>query len=99
MIATRKGHRLTSIMHLTCTLKLSIGHQGPAEGDASDVGAQVSHGLDDARGWVSVQVGVLDHELGDAGEDSCQPHEAVEGRHQLRQVCDFNALGDGQTCR
>ena len=80
------------------TLELAVGHQWPTEGDASDVGAQIGHGFHHAGGRVSVQVGELDHVLGHAGENGCQPHEAVEGRHQLRQVGDFNTLGDGQTC-
>lgn len=68
------------------TLKLAVGHQGATESDPSDVGAQVRHSLQYASGWVGVQVGILDHELSDAGENSCQPHEAVEGCHKLRQI-------------
>lgn len=66
------------------TLKLSIRHQRSTEGDASDICAKVSHSLEYAGCWVGVQVRVLDHELSNAGENCCQPYEAVEGRHQLR---------------
>lgn len=78
-------------------MKFAIGHQGATEGHPSDVGAQVGHGLQHPGGRVGVQVRVLDHELGHAGENRCQPHQAVEGCHQLGQVGDLDALGDGET--
>lgn len=80
-------------------MELSIGHQRATEGDATDVGAQIRHGLDNPSSCVGVQVRELDHVLGDARENRCQSHQAVEGRHQLRQVCDFNTLGNGEACR
>lgn len=79
-------------------MQLSVGHQRSAEGDASDVGAQVGHGLQDTSCRVSFQVRELNHVLGDAGEHGRESHQAVEGCHQLWQVRDFNTLGDGEAC-
>lgn len=80
------------------TLKLAIGHQWSTECDASDVSAQVSHSLEHTCSWVSIQVRVLNHILGNACENSRQAHKAVESCHKLGQVWDFNTLGNGQTC-
>lgn len=68
------------------TLELAIGHQRSTEGDASNIGAKISHSLKYTSSWMSVQVRVLNHKLGDAGENSCQPHKAVEGCHKLWQI-------------
>ena len=78
-------------------MQLSVGHQGATEGDTPNVGAQVGHSLHHAGRRVRVQVGVLNHELRHTGQHGCQPHQAVEGSHKLRQVCDLNPLGNGQT--
>lgn len=80
------------------TLQLAIGDQRAAEGDTSDVRAQIGHRLEHAGGRVSIEVGELDHVLRHAGENCRQAHKAMERRHQLRQIGDFDPLGDGQTC-
>lgn len=89
----------TNIKTSFLTLKLAVSHQRATESDPSDIGAQIRHSLQHTGGWVGVKVGVLNHEFSDAGENSRQAHEAVEGRHKLRQVRDFDTLGNGETCR
>lgn len=88
----------TNKIHLF-TLQLAVGHQRAAESHAPDVGAQIGHRLQHTGGRVAVKVGELNHVLCNAGEDGRQTHKTVEGRHQLWQVGDFNALSDGETCR
>lgn len=78
-------------------MKFAIGHQGATESHPSNVGAQVGHSLQHSGGWVGVQVRKLDHELGHAGENGRQSHQAVEGCHQLGQVGDLDTLGNGET--
>lgn len=78
------------------TLQFSVGHQRAAEGDSTDVGAQVRHDLGEVGCGVGGKVGVLHHVLGHAGQHGSQAHQAVEGSHQLRQVGDLDPLSDGQ---
>lgn len=82
---------------LLLTLQLAVGHQGAAEGDAADVGADVGDDLGEVGSGVGGEVRILHHVLGHAGEHGGQTHQAVEGGHQLRQVCDLDPLSDGQT--
>lgn len=96
-LAKAKAHA-TNVAQKPClTLKLAIGHKWATESDPSNVGAQIRHSLQHTSSWVGVKVGVLNHELSDAGENSCQSHKAVEGCHKLWQVCDFNTLRNGET--
>lgn len=80
-------------------MQLAVGYQRAAESNASDVSAQIGHSLQHTGGWVGVKMGELNHVLCNAGEDSRQTHQTVEGRHQLRQVGDFDTLSNGETCR
>lgn len=78
------------------TLQFAVRHQRAAESDSSNVGANVSHNLGEIRRGVSGEVRVLDHVFGHTGEHGSQTHQAVEGSHQLRQVCDLDPLSNSQ---
>lgn len=78
------------------TLQFSIRHQRAAEGDSTNVGAQVCDDLGEVGRRVGGKMGVLHHVLGHAGQHGSQAHQAVEGSHQLRQVGDLDPLSDGQ---
>lgn len=79
------------------TLQFAIRHQWSTESDSTDVGADVGDDLGEVGRGVCGKVGVLHHVLGHAGEHGSQAHQAVEGCHQLGQVCDLDPLSDGQT--
>ena len=82
---------------LSLTLQFAVRHQRATESDATDVGAEIGDYLGEVGClWVCDEVGVLDHVLGHAGEHGRQPHQAVEGRHQLGQVGDLDPLSNGQ---
>ena len=79
------------------SLELAVGHDGAAEGDSTDVGAKEQGDLLGGGGWVLSEVGEVVDVGGHAGEDGGDTDERVESGHQLGQVRDLDALGDGRT--
>lgn len=80
-------------------MQLSICHQRATESDSTNVGAKVCHYLGEVSCRVRGEVWVLDHVFSDTGEHGSQPHQAVEGCHQLGQITDLDLLSNGQTLR
>lgn len=78
------------------TLQFSVRHQRAAEGNSTDVGAQVCHDLGEVGCRVGGKMGVLHHVLGYAGQHGSQAHQAVEGSYQLWQVGDLDLFSDCQ---
>ena len=79
------------------SLELAIGHDGAAEGHATDVGTEEEGDLLGSGGRVFSEVREVVDVGGDAGEDRGDADERVEGGDQLRQVGDFDSLGDGRS--
>lgn len=65
------------------TLQFAICHQRATESDSTNEGAEVRDYLGEVGCRVCGEVGVLDHVFGDTGDHGSQPHQAVEGSHQL----------------
>ena len=79
-------------LHLL-TLEFSKSNEGACEGDASDEGSQEEEGLDHVACGVRGEVWLLQHVVGEAGEDSRGSHQGVEQGHHLGQVCHLHTLG------
>ena len=77
------------------SLKLSVGHDRPAEGHASDVGSEEESDLLRGGGRVSFEVREVVDVGGDAGEDCGNADQRMEGGDQLGKVGDLDAFSDG----